>query len=226
MPDVEHMNPGLLYKIVILLVTVVCKVFFRLKIQDAENLPSQGGVLIACSHQSFLDPIVVAIGTGKRPVAFMARDTLFKNWAFGWFISHLNAFPVHRGAADRDAIREAVKRLRAGNALLIFPEGRRSDDGRVGELQSGSAMLAYWGKVPIVPAVIKGAFEAWPRSRKLPRPHRISITFGPAIPPPAAGDRETSEKVRVELQRRLEELMGQQRLKAEGFELRTLNFEL
>ena len=205
----------MLYKIVIALVWIGCKVFFSLKVRGAENFPSQGGVLVACNHQSFLDPIIVALAN-RRPVAFMARDTLFKNRLFGWFISHLNAFPVRRGTPDREALREAVTHLRAGSALLLFPEGRRSDDGRLGEMQPGSAMLAHRANVPIVPAVIKGAFEAWPRTRKLPRPRRITITLGPAIPPPQNSDRETYENVRLELKRRLEELMGNQGLKAGG----------
>ena len=184
---------------------ILFKVFFRLKVSGAENVPREGGVLLACNHQSFFDPIIVSHGL-KRPITFMARDTLFRNWLFGPMISRLNSFPVRRGKADVDAIHEAVQRLQWGWALLVFPEGERTRDGRIAKLRGGPAMLAHRANVPIVPAVIKGAFEAWPRHRKLFRFHRISIVFGRPIPPPPDGRRETQERILQELQQSLESL--------------------
>jgi len=180
-------------------------ILFRFHSSGGANVPREGGVLLACNHQSFFDPILVSLGM-KRPITFMARDTLFRNWLFGPMISRLNAFPVRRGKADVDAIREAVQRLEWGWALLVFPEGERTRDGRVAALHGGPVMLAHRANVPIVPVVIKGAFEAWPRHRKLFRFHRISIVYGRPIPPPPNADRETQERVLQELQKSLEEL--------------------
>jgi len=185
---------------------VLLKLFFRLKIKGIENVPRDGGVLIASNHQSFLDPIIVS-ASNRRPVGFMARDTLFRNAAFAWFIRKLGSFPVRRNTADRQAVRDAVARLRAGAALLVFPEGRRTHDGRLGRLRSGPAMLAYRAGVPIVPAAITGAFEAWPRTRKLFRFRRVSIAYGPPIPPPERSEHETYEETRRKLQSSLESLM-------------------
>jgi len=165
--------------------------------------------VIASNHQSFLDPPIISAGCG-RPVSFMARDTLFGNRVFGWLIGHLNAFPVKRGAADPDALREGIARLADGGVLLVFGEGSRTLDGRIGRVRSGPALLAHKANVPIVPAVIKGAFEAWPRSRRLPRPGRLSVRFGERIEPPPDNERDSYERVRVEIQRRLEEMMNEE----------------
>jgi len=199
-------KPGLLYAVVKFFSSVAIKLFFRLKVKGAENVPRDGGVLIASNHQSFLDPIIVT-ASNRRPVSFMARDTLFRIPLFGRFIMKLRAFPVRRGGADRKAVREAVDRLKAGEVLLVFPEGTRTRDGRLGRLRSGTSMLAYRGRAPIVPAVIKGAFEAWPRTRKLFRFRPISITYGRPIAPPERSEHETHEKIRRKLQDSLESLM-------------------
>jgi len=196
----------MLYPVVRPIVWVVMRVFFRLRVRGARNIPEKGGVLIASNHQSFLDPMVIAAGA-MRPVSFMARDTLFRRGGFGWLIGHLNAFPVRRGAADPDALHEAIRRLAAGGVLLVFAEGSRTRDGGIGRVRSGPALLAHRAGVPIVPAVIKGAFEAWPRSRKIFRLRRISVRFGEPIDPPADGERDSYEGVRAEIQRRLEGMM-------------------
>jgi len=197
---------GWLYKVLSNLSFLVLKAFFRFRISGAEHVPIDGGVLIASNHQSFLDPIIIS-ASSRCPVAFMARDTLFKNFAFGWLIGRVNAFPVRRGAADREAIHEAINRLHGGWALLIFPEGRRSLDGSLGELRPGPAMIAHRAGAPIVPAIIKGSYEAWPRTRKLFRFRPISIVYGEPIAPPANAGRETYEKLSHDLHERLEMLM-------------------
>ena len=200
------MKPGLLYAVVKLGATLTLKLFFRLKVSGAENVPADGGVLIASNHQSYLDPAIVT-ASNRRPVSFMARDSLFRNRLFGWFIRKLCAFPVRRGGADHEALRAAVARLREGEMLLVFPEGTRTRDGSLGRLRNGPATLAFRADVPIVPAVIKGAFEAWPRSQKIFRFRPLSIAYGRPIPPPATGERETHDEIRRELQNSLEALM-------------------
>jgi 1-acyl-sn-glycerol-3-phosphate acyltransferase len=96
-----------------------------------------------------------------------------------------NTFPVRRGSADLGAIRTAVERLDRGFIVNIFPEGTRSEDGAIGEIAPGLVLILNRCKsaVPIVPVVIDGAFEAWPRSAKFPWPHPICISYGRPIPP-------------------------------------------
>jgi 1-acyl-sn-glycerol-3-phosphate acyltransferase len=156
---------------------------FRLRVRGQASIPASGGILMVTNHQSFLDPWLVGIAP-SRQVHYMARDSLFR----GGFLQYLgelwNAFPVKRGAADLGAIRTAVDRLDKGFMVNIFPEGTRSEDGTIGAIAPGMILILNRCKteVPILPVVIEGAYEAWPRSAKLPRPHPIRIVYGRPIP--------------------------------------------
>ncbi|MCB9866503.1 MAG: 1-acyl-sn-glycerol-3-phosphate acyltransferase [Phycisphaerales bacterium] len=147
-----------------------------------ENVPVRGPAILACNHQSYLDPVLVG-AFAKRTLHYMARDTLFHNRAFGRLIRNFNAFPVKRGTADVGAIKESLRRLRAGHALLMFPEGTRTTDGRVRPMQPGVIAIARRSGAAIVPVALEGVFEAWPRDRKLPRWAPMAVKFGAAIAP-------------------------------------------
>ena len=147
-------------------------------------------MLIASNHQSFLDPLLIGMCL-NRPAAYMARSTLFRFGPFGWVLRKVSAFPVKRGGADLGAVREALSRLRAGWAVVLFPEGTRTHDGRIHPLRPGFVSLVRRAGVPVVPAVIDGAFEAWPRRQKLFRPHKIYVGFGRPIWPEQDRDAET-----------------------------------
>lgn len=138
---------------------------FRLRAYGRERLPREGGVIVASNHQSYLDPVFFGGALG-RPIDYFARKSLFHG-AFGRFIGALNAMPVERGSRDVGALRLAIERLRAGRALLLFPEGTRTSSGAVGPFEPGIAALARRAGVPVVPAAVAGAFEAWPRGRAL-----------------------------------------------------------
>ncbi|NLX05066.1 MAG: 1-acyl-sn-glycerol-3-phosphate acyltransferase [Phycisphaerae bacterium] len=141
-------------------------------------VPAEGPILVVSNHQSFFDPVLVGYGL-SRELDYMARDTLFRNPFFERLIRSLNAFPVRRGEVDVSAIKETLRRLKAGRAVLLFPEGTRTVDGRIHEFKPGLAMLARKAAVPVVPAVIDGAFEAWPRKSPVPRPLApIHVYFG------------------------------------------------
>ena len=159
---------------------LVFSIFFRFRSFGKENIPVEGPVLIACNHQSYLDPIVCAIGM-DRELCFMARDSLFKG-RFGNIIRELNAFPVKRDSADLSAIRVIVDKLKQDRAVMMFPEGTRSDTGKVKDFKNGFVLIARKAKASIVPAVIDGTYEAWPRHNKLPRPASVRIQFGNVIP--------------------------------------------
>jgi 1-acyl-sn-glycerol-3-phosphate acyltransferase len=94
----------------------------------------------------------------------------------------VNAFPVTRGGVDTAAVREAVQRLQNGECLVVFPEGTRTSDGRIAPLRPGILALVERADVPVVPAVIEGAFEAWPRG-STPTTGEISVLYGAAIRP-------------------------------------------
>jgi 1-acyl-sn-glycerol-3-phosphate acyltransferase len=169
-----------------------------------ENLPANGGVLIASNHQSFLDPILIAVCL-RRPVNFMARADLFRQALFSAWIRSLKAFPLQQGGSDTSGVREAMRRLRHGAQVLVFPEGTRSPDGRLGRLKDGFVTIAARSGARVLPAVIEGAYEAWPRGAALFVPRNVWVAFGrPLTPTVATGEERKafSERVRC----RMEEL--------------------
>lgn len=127
----------------------------RLKSEGWENIPSQGPVIIASNHISNWDPVVVALSV-KRPICFIAKAELFKNVVLEKLFKHLNAFPVKRGTADRQAIRQALEILEQGKVLGIFPEGQRQKYDTEGKAHSGIAMLALKSNAPVVPVACIG----------------------------------------------------------------------
>ena len=137
---------------------VLFPAFFRLlgaKDYGADNLPAEGGVIVAANHMSNWDPPFLASFL-KRPVGYMAKQELFEIPIFGTVIRWLFAFPVRRGAADRSAVKAAVNELRAGRCVGIFPEGTRSKDGEVHRFGAGVALLASMSGAPVLPAAIVG----------------------------------------------------------------------
>jgi 1-acyl-sn-glycerol-3-phosphate acyltransferase len=175
----------LIWSVVRLLSRFVFTLAFRARVLGQNRMPAAGGVLIASNHQSYLDPVLLAFAL-HRPVSYMARRTLFQNAAFRWLITSLNAFPVTREGVDITAMREAVNRLRGGWALLVFPEGTRTTTGAIGPIRPGILAIAERAHAVILPAVIEGAFEAWPR-RSGPRPAPIWVKYGRPIRPDEYG---------------------------------------
>jgi 1-acyl-sn-glycerol-3-phosphate acyltransferase len=162
----------------------VCGVFawlwLDLRVYDIENVPDKGGVLLIANHQSYLDPILVAVKL-KRPVSFFAKSELFEHPFFGWLISNLHAFPVRQGAGDIGAVRQAVQKLKEGHVLNVYPEGSRTEDGNLLPIQPGVALIVRKAGVPIVPVVVEGSFEVWPYNQTFPKPGRVKVLYGPPL---------------------------------------------
>jgi 1-acyl-sn-glycerol-3-phosphate acyltransferase len=154
----------------------LCRLYFKLELHGTENIPASGPLLITPNHQTYADPALVTIPV-RRPVYYMAWDRLFGIPAFGQFIRLLRAFPVDIESSDPRATREAVRLLQAGEAVMIFPEGERTKDGKVGRFKPGAFRLAVALSVPVLPVTITGGHEAWPPGRAWPRPGRITITY-------------------------------------------------
>ena len=188
------------YLFVKYLAATMMVVFFRLRVHRRDRVPA-GGVLLVSNHQSYLDPIVASVGL-NRIVSFMARRTLFRNLLFGWFIRSIDAFPVSREGRDTSAVREAVRRMKSGKALLVFPEGTRTRDGSVGRMRGGMDMLVRRAGVPLVPVAIDGAFEAWPPGGTGMKLAPIRVAYGAALPPEQIARmsrNELQERVRNEI---------------------------
>jgi 1-acyl-sn-glycerol-3-phosphate acyltransferase len=154
---------------------------FDLKVFGLEHIPPTGGAILAANHQSYLDPILLGVRL-RRPLSYMAKSELFGNRFFAWLIRSLHAFPVRQGSGDVGAIKESVRRVQDGYLLNIYPEGTRSEDGELQPALNGVALVVRRAGVPVIPAVIDGAFDAWPPHRKLPRARGpIIVMYGPAM---------------------------------------------
>ena len=170
--------------------------WFRTRAFGQHNVPAEGGVLLVSNHQSFMDPPLVGSFL-PRECHFMARDTLFRNPAFGRLIHAVNAFPVKRDEADIGAIKQTLRRLKQGHIVLMFPEGTRTSDGRIGMIRPGLDAVARRARVPIVPALIDGVFQVWPRTQLLPSPGNVIIQYGTPIRPVDYADMTAEELTKL-----------------------------
>ena len=169
------------YDIVRFLLEVLFRLGFGMEVRGRSHIPRRGGFLLASNHLSYLDPPLLGAACSRR-LSFMAQDKLFDHWLLGAFMRGVHVIPLQRGEGDVAAIRKAVRRLRRGEAIAIFPEGGRQFSGVMGAAQGGVGLLAQLARVPIVPVVVRGTFEALPPgSRRLKRA-KIRVAFGPQIP--------------------------------------------
>lgn len=185
---------------------IVASVFFDLKAYGLENVPKTGGALMVANHASYLDPALVGVRI-YRPLSFMAKSELFDIPVFGWIIRHCNAFPVQQGKGDRAAIEQTIQTLKSGHILNLFPEGSRTADGQLQKIQKGVALIAKRAGVPIVPAVLIGSFEAWPKGRVIFQSHPVRVLYGP----PIDVSRMKAEEITLLIERRFKELLAELR---------------
>ena len=152
---------------------------FGLRIKGSEHLITEGPVLVASNHQSFLDPPLVG-NLYKDEMTYLARKTLFIG-VFKWLYAQWNAIPVDQERPDMASLKTIIRKLKSGNRVLLFPEGQRTHDGSIGEAASGIGLVAIKSGAPIQPIRIRGAHEALPRGSNRLHFARITISVGPAI---------------------------------------------
>ncbi|HEY9761627.1 MAG TPA: lysophospholipid acyltransferase family protein [Trichocoleus sp.] len=162
--------------------------YFRGRIYGANHVPMRGKLVVVANHASDFDPPIVS-SCVRRPVAYMAKEELFRVPILSPAIRLYGAYPVKRGSADRSALREAMKQLEQGWAVGIFLEGTRTKDGRIPSPKLGAALIAAKTQTPILPISIWGTHLIFKES-KLPRPVPLTIRIGQPIPPPSSTDRE------------------------------------
>ena len=162
------------YKIFKILCRIWFGLIFRTRVIGAENIPASGAFILAANHVSNWDPPF--LGTFiDREVCYMGKEELFKNPVMAWICRSLHVFPVKRGAADKTAIKTAVKILKDGKCFGIFPEGTRSKTGKLGKAESCVSLIAAMTKSPIVPAAIVNTEKIFSRDEKFPR---LAVVFG------------------------------------------------
>ncbi len=156
------------------------KFYFRIATQGMENFPHEGPAIVVANHSSYLDAGVLG-GVLPRKIHFVVLTQMFELRRLRWFYAGMQTIAVDPGAGQRGPIRRCVEVLRSGHVLGIFPEGSRSEDGGLGELQEGAALLAKLSGAPVIPIGVRGAFEAYPRGVWLPRPRKIHLRVGTAL---------------------------------------------
>lgn len=203
---------SVLYQVVYTVVVGLTRLVTRTTVVGRHNIPKSGPFLLAPIHRSNIDTPLAAAVTRRR-LRFMGKDSLWKVPAIGWIMTALGAFPVTRGAADREALRRCVAVLDDGEPLVMFPEGTRQSGPRVQPLFDGAAYVAVKARVPIVPVGIGGSEMVMPKGKKMIRPHKCVVVVGEPISVsldaegrvPRSAVRDVTATLAVELQRLFDE---------------------
>jgi 1-acyl-sn-glycerol-3-phosphate acyltransferase len=156
---------------------LLSRLLFRFRVVHRERIIREGPVIFAMNHQSYLDPPLAGISTG-RAVFFLARKTLLDVPLLGWLLPKLNVVPVDQEGNDRSALKALLRILKAGRATVVFPEGARTFDGELQPALPGLGFVIAKTLAPVVPMRIFGAREALPRGGGRLRLHRITIVVG------------------------------------------------
>lgn len=150
-----------------------------LRVRGTRHMPQTGPALLIANHQSFFDPVLIGIAARRR-LSYLARKTLFDNRFFAFLIDTLNAVPIDQDGVGKEGIKTILAQLQQGRAVVVFPEGERTEDGKMLPLKPGISLLIKRVNAPIIPIGIAGAHAAWPRHQLLPLP-------APLFMPPWAG---------------------------------------
>jgi len=185
--------------------------FFRLRGYGRDNIPETGPFVLISNHQSYLDPMLCG-GLIQRRVSFLARESLFKHWLFGRMIRSVGTIPVKLGEADISAMRKVIDVLKQGRGVCLFPEGTRSHDGKITPFKPGFGLLCRRGNAAVVPVVIDGAFECWPRHKKLFSTGSIVVSYGKAIPAEQAKKMSNEELAEI-LTETLRQMQNESRIR-------------
>lgn len=141
------------YYVLKAIVKPILKVMYRYKVINGNNIPKEGGYILACNHIAFTDPILLAV-TQKRRIFFMAKIEIFRNKFLTWFFTLIGAFPVNRAGDDGKAVNTGIDIIKEGNVMGIFIEGTRSKNRELLRPRSGCALVAQETQVPVIPACI------------------------------------------------------------------------
>ncbi len=202
-------KPSFVYRLVsYLIVFPLFRIIFRGRTSGKNNTPLQGPLVVVSNHGSHLDPPLLGHALG-RPVAFMAKAELFSVPLLGTVIRACGAYPVNRGASDREAIRVATSKLLDGWAIGVFLDGTRQENGRVNNPMPGAALLAARSGASLLPVAIINTHRALGPGRFWPRLVPIQLRIGEIIPPPTSRRKNDLQSTTAELQLRINSLLDQ-----------------
>jgi 1-acyl-sn-glycerol-3-phosphate acyltransferase len=160
---------------------IVLTLLFRPRYYGLEKVPASGGVLLCMNHECYLDPFFVGMALRARTLWFLAMKPLWRSRVLGYLLSHhWNGLPVDQKQLDLSTFRAVKSLLKDGKAIMLFPEGERTRDGKMNRGRKGAGLIVARARVPVVPIRIIGGHEAWPRGGRL-RPRRVTLKFGDPI---------------------------------------------
>jgi 1-acyl-sn-glycerol-3-phosphate acyltransferase len=196
---------------------VVCRAVWRVRITGQDNIPRTGAFVLAPVHRSIIDTFLCGCLTRRR-LRFMGKDSL---WKYGWsakLVNSLGAIAVHRGMPDREALRCCEAAVRAGEPVVLYPEGTRRKGPVVHPLFEGAVFVAARTGVPIIPVGIGGSEWALPKGARMVRPVKVHMIVGRPLDPPSRADggarvsrravKETTDALYAELQALFDEAMA------------------
>lgn len=190
----------MLYNFLKILFQILFRVVFRASVEGRENIPKDGRLILAANHMSDADPPLIGCFF-TRPVCYMAKEELFEIPVIGFIIRHCYSFPVHRGAADRAAIKTAVTILKQDLVLGIFPEGTRAKNGRMHKAEAGVGLIAAMTGAPVLPTAIVGTDKIFANGGFLPK---LRVIYGK--PMKFTGNRKDKEELEAFSQSILDEI--------------------
>jgi 1-acyl-sn-glycerol-3-phosphate acyltransferase len=194
----DHLNMTPFYGFFHYLAGLIHAMWFRGEVVGMEHFPRVGPFLITSNHASHLDPPLVGSHISKQ-MRFFARKSLWNNRLIGWWLDQVETIPVERDSGDVGAIKRVLQALKEDRAVVLFPEGTRSPDGRLQKPKAGVGLMACKTGVPVVPCRVYNSFEAFGKGRLIPRfGTPVTIVFGPPIPA-SVYDEPTAGKARYEL---------------------------
>ena len=155
----------------------VAQTLFDLRVYGQDNIIEEGPALLAMNHQSFLDPPFAGISC-RREIHYLARKTLFEVPIVGPILRRINVIGLDREGSDVAALKAVMRILKSGGCTIVFPEGTRTRDGSLQAAKAGAGFIIAKTLAPVVPMRIFGAFEAFPRDTKIPRPSPVTIVVG------------------------------------------------
>jgi 1-acyl-sn-glycerol-3-phosphate acyltransferase len=173
----ERVPMGLSYYLGWSFFRLIYGTYFRWKVYNPERVPLSGGAVLASNHASFLDPPLVGSGL-RRPINYLARESLFRFPILGSILRSWNAVPVDREGGGAKGLKTILDRLLAGNAIILFPEGTRTLDGQLQPARSGIGLTVIKSSAPVIPIRVFGTYEAYGKHVKIPRPRPIIVKYG------------------------------------------------
>ena len=169
------MNPS--YFIGWIFFRTLYKCYFRWRVYNPERVPASGPVILASNHASLIDPPLVGAGL-HRDINYLARESLFRFPGVGALLRSWNSVPVDRDGGGAAGLRAILNRLLDGGAIILFPEGTRTRDGRLQPARSGIGLTVIKSDAPVVPVRVFGTYEAYGRHMRFPRPRRVAVKYG------------------------------------------------